>query len=431
LKGQRRSGFFLHILIGCALLVCPAAAGAPGVSTVEGGAPLTWFNVRDFSSIQGAIDRAAPGSVIYIPRGIYTEAIVVDKKLTLMGDQIGANPFLASDQAGTVIQPTSRDQHAITVRFPAALVQIKNLRIQGPDRPGDGDGIHIAGEGPGSRVSTVTVEDVFVTGVGGHGIYCKEVDFPFFQNVHSLENKKSGFWFEDCAQVLCIHSYAHHNALHGVRVDRVAGFQWLGIGIEGNQQGGREPTIYSQLFASSSSSILIGRTDFESFDQPNGMTTAIAMGSCTGVNILGNTFYNAEPGGRGILIDDNNAGVFVGSNAFTNVDTAIHITGKEGREEHVVSSNVMIANQGFRNQVAKRIILPPLEERSGKGIVVMGEQGILPPSFSHASRPAPSDSLADGNAGMLIFVPDAPHDAAKWQFSDGKHWRDLDGEIVP
>jgi hypothetical protein len=408
-----------------------AAAQETAATTAVGRAPLSWFNVRDFGSIQGAIDRAPPGAVIYVPRGIYTEDIVIDKKLTLMGDQIGENPFIASDQAGTVLQPTSKDRHAITVRHPAALVQIKDLRIQGPARLGEGDGIHAETDTLNQRISSLSIENVFVTGVGRHGVYFKRVDFPYLKNVHSVENGNSGFWFEECAQVLCIHCYSLFNDLHGVRIDAVSGFQWLGIGIEGNQKRGLDPEIHSQLFATSSGAIIIGRTDFETFNQPNGMTTAITLRGCTGVNILGNTFQNAVTAGRGILIDDNNDGVFIGSNAFVDVDTAIHVSGKTPGEESIVSSNITIANQGYRHQVTTKLILPPMAERAGKGIVVMGEQGILPPSFSQVDRPAPSGAAADGNAGMLIYVPDAPTGAAKMQFSDGEHWRDLNGEIVP
>jgi hypothetical protein len=409
-------------LVFCVLLAPGPAPAAP---------TLTWYDVRDFGSIQEAIDRAAPGAVIYIPSGIYNENIVIDKQLTIQGDQIGANPFIATDHAGTVIQPTSRDSHAITIRAPASLVQIKDLRIQGADRPGDGDGIHIVGDRPVNKVSTVTIENVFITAVGRHGVYCHDVDFPYLNNVHSVGNKHSGFWFETSAQVLCVHTYALENDLTGVRVDAVGGFQWHGIGIERNQTRGRNPDIDAQLFVTSSSAIIIGRTDFETFDRPGGANTAMAFRSCTGVNILGNAINNAEIGGRGILIDGNNKGVFIGSNQFVNVDTAIKITHESDREDGTVSSDILIANQGYRKGINARIVLPPMEQRSGKGIVVMGDQGILPPSFSQASRPAPSGALADGNAGMLIYVPDARTNAARIQFSDGEHWRDLNGQRVP
>lgn len=406
----------------CALFACGPAGAEPR---------LTWYDVRDYGSIQEAIDRAAPGAVIYVPSGVYDENIVIDKKLTLLGDHIGENPFIATDQAGTVIQPTTRDSHAITIRTPASLVQIKDLRIQGSGRPGKGDGIHIVGERPDNPVSTVILENVFVTAVGRHGVYCRDVDFPYLRNVHSVANKNSGFWFESSVQVLCVHCYALDNDLTGVRLDGVGGFQWLGIGIERNQGRGQNPDIDAQLLATSSGSIVISRTDLENFDLPGGSNTALAFGSCTGVSILGNAFYNPEPGGRGILIEGNNRGVFVGSNSFTNVDTAIKIAHEVDRGNGVVSSNVLIANQGYRSGINARIVLPPMEQRSGKGIVVMGDQGILPPSFNQASRPAPSSALADGNAGMLIYVPDAPTDAARIQFSDGEHWRDLNGQTVP
>lgn len=409
-------------LVFFAVFLFPPAAAEPA---------LTWHDVRDYGSIQEAIDRAAPGAVVYLPNGVYTENIVIDKQLTLQGDQIGANPLAATDRAGTVLLPTSRDSNAITIRPPASLVQIKDLRIQGPGLPGEGDGIHIVGERPGQPVSTVTIENVLITAVGRHGVYCHDVDFPFLRNVHSLGNHHTGFWFENSVQVLCVHSYALENGLTGVRVDAVGGFQWLGIGIERNQARGSNPDIDAQLFATSSSAIVIGRTDLENFDREGGSNTAMAFRSCTGVNILGNAFYNPEPGGRGIMIDGNNRGVLVGSNQFVNVDTAIKITPELERGDGAVSSNILIVGQGLRGGTDAGIVLPPMHQRSGKGIVILGEQGVLPPSFNLDSRPRPSSDLVDGNAGMLIYVPDAGTDAAKIQFSDGVRWLDLNGQTVP
>jgi hypothetical protein len=111
----------------------------------EGGRPSSWINATEFSSIQAAIDAAEPGAVILIPSGLYSENLLINKKLTLQGDQIGENPFVATGQAGTVLTPTGPNNHAITIVSPAGLVQVRNLRIQGDDVPGSGDGIHIVG----------------------------------------------------------------------------------------------------------------------------------------------------------------------------------------------------------------------------------------------------------------------------------------------
>jgi hypothetical protein len=396
----------------------------------EGGRPSSWVNAAEFPSIQAAIDAAEPGSVIQIPSGLYSENLLVNKKLTLLGDQIGENPFIATGQAGTVLTPTGPNNHAITVVSPAGLVQIRNLRIQGDDVSGSGDGIHIVGNSPSERVSTVVIDSVFITAVGRHGVYCKEVDFPLLQNVHCVANKGGGMWFENSAQVLCMHCYSLNNEGVGVRLATVTGFQWFGIGIQGNQRSESSTADDAQFDAEYSTEIIIGRTDFEDFTGHSAANTAIALGSCGGVNILGNGFFNPSVGGRAIYIGNNNQGISVGSNKFQNVELGIEVARFNPPVVDPVSSNIHIAGQDFRNAVTTRIKLPPTSESSGRGIAVVGAEGILPPVFLIADRPAPSSSESDGNVGRLIFVPDGPSSIQKIQFSDGTSWIDLDGNVV-
>ncbi|MDP1614629.1 MAG: PxKF domain-containing protein [Methylococcales bacterium] len=86
----------------------------------------------DNSSLQGEVDQAEAGSVIFIPAGVYTESVTINKPLTLVG---------ANNQ--TIIQPVG-DEPAF--RITSSDVVIANMKIKG----GDGYGIELIDSSPSS-----------------------------------------------------------------------------------------------------------------------------------------------------------------------------------------------------------------------------------------------------------------------------------------
>lgn len=86
----------------------------------------------DGNSLQNEIDQAEAGSIIFVPSGFYTESVVVNKPLVLVG---------ANNQ--TIIQPIGNQP---AFRITSSDVVIANMKISG----GDGYGIELIDSSPSS-----------------------------------------------------------------------------------------------------------------------------------------------------------------------------------------------------------------------------------------------------------------------------------------
>lgn len=86
----------------------------------------------DNVALQSEIDQAEAGSIIVIPAGIYTESVIINKPLTLVG---------ANNQ--TIIQPVGNEP---AFRITSSDVVIANMKISG----GDGYGIELIDSSPSS-----------------------------------------------------------------------------------------------------------------------------------------------------------------------------------------------------------------------------------------------------------------------------------------
>jgi hypothetical protein len=94
------------------------AAPAPAAAKTE---PPTHvvdpYHRGDFTTVSEAIEKAAPGDRILVRPGFYTEPLVIDKPLEILGDGPAAD-----------IQSHVRDAHAVVFR--ANISRIANLTIQ-------------------------------------------------------------------------------------------------------------------------------------------------------------------------------------------------------------------------------------------------------------------------------------------------------------
>lgn len=72
----------------------------------------------DYSNIQNAINEAKEGSIIFIKKGIYTEVIDIDKKLTIIGE----------NKYSTIINPISKD-NKYAIKLEVSNITLKNLSI--------------------------------------------------------------------------------------------------------------------------------------------------------------------------------------------------------------------------------------------------------------------------------------------------------------
>ncbi len=102
------------------------------------------YNTFSPTSLQSVIDQTASGSVVFIPAGVYTESVTINKPLTL----IGANP------SQTIIQPVGNEP---TFRITSSDVTIANMKIKG----GDGYGIELIDSSPSSLKNILIYRIVF------------------------------------------------------------------------------------------------------------------------------------------------------------------------------------------------------------------------------------------------------------------------------
>jgi len=81
---MKNNAFGIRLLVSLLALVLLASLGGSLLSSSL--APKELRVPQDYETIQAAIDAAAPGSVIYITSGTYQENLLLDRPLTLRGE---------------------------------------------------------------------------------------------------------------------------------------------------------------------------------------------------------------------------------------------------------------------------------------------------------------------------------------------------------
>ena len=119
------------------------------------------------NTIQGAIDAASDGDIIYIPSGNYSEALVIDKSLSLNGETI-------SGSAGVTLE-VSGNTTGIIIMENTSNVQIDGLTIIGDNTTGSG--ITIQPGASNITISNNTISNILLPGGGNssplsYGILC-------------------------------------------------------------------------------------------------------------------------------------------------------------------------------------------------------------------------------------------------------------------
>lgn len=151
-----------------------------------------------FSSIQGAIDAAAPGDTICVPSGRYEEALVINKSLTLLGgcSNTDTTPVIAppsgfsavsvpNPPAGTtVIIEGFEIQSQSGLGGPSAIAfEVGILTVKGNVFRGTGSGTAIATYLPASVQIIANQFHGFTTGVSAANVSGLQVDGNAFENV--------------------------------------------------------------------------------------------------------------------------------------------------------------------------------------------------------------------------------------------------------
>ena len=129
-----------RFILVCSIVLAPLSAAYAATPAYAASAIVV---PRDFPTIQAAVDAAAPGDIIKVQGGIYTEEIVISKDVTLKGAGVDATiiqspatltPYASDVRNGTPLTAIVRVAHGAHARISA-------LTISGPVPCGFAGGI--------------------------------------------------------------------------------------------------------------------------------------------------------------------------------------------------------------------------------------------------------------------------------------------------
>ena len=183
------------------------------------------INADDYPTIQAAINTANPGDTISVSSGTYYEHLVVNKTVSLIGEN-KHNTIIDGNSTGTVINVTAND------------VKISGFTVQNSGGPGTGQGIYVFCSN-NSVISGNNIEDNWVgvclnysygARVSGnnitnnnYGIYlgCLEVPTPYYEVIANVSWVDDGdtihVWIEDIVVELDPAGEVHENTYESVR----------------------------------------------------------------------------------------------------------------------------------------------------------------------------------------------------------------------
>ena len=172
--------------------------------------------IGDYCSIQAAIDAASSGDTINVAAGTYTENIVIDKTLTLLGAEWGIDPTGANWIGNTIIQSINADIYTYYPQIQASDVIVKGFKITG-----EKDSLYIGG-GPGyngvNALDNIEISYCELTGMNKYGVQVADLDMPYGQ----MTNIKLD------------HLWIHESPRNGIKLTNIAGATITNCRIEAN-----------------------------------------------------------------------------------------------------------------------------------------------------------------------------------------------------
>ncbi|HYS21234.1 MAG TPA: parallel beta-helix domain-containing protein [Gemmatimonadales bacterium] len=163
--------------------------------------------VNPGGSIQAAIDAAAPGTVIRIAPGSYTEALTIKKpNLTLLG--LGGGAGGDDPASGVVLQNPGHQEDGITVTAAGSGVAIRDLTVRGFGS----NGVHLDGV-DGFRLSGITAQDD-----GEYGLFPVRSSHGVIEGCHVSGHSDTGIYVGQSRDVAILGNVTFAN-VNGIEIE--------------------------------------------------------------------------------------------------------------------------------------------------------------------------------------------------------------------
>ncbi|WP_220682784.1 lectin like domain-containing protein [Methanofollis formosanus] len=237
----------------------------------------------DYATIQAAVDAALPGQMVFIEDGTYTENVVIDKPLALVG---------------------SRDAVIDGGDATALSLTASNVTLRGFSITGGDDGVQVAG-------NDTTFVDLHLSGCGGDGIEVEGASKTFIADTEILDGMHNGIKVNNASNVFVFGCALTGNGGNGMSVDDASNVIAYRCTLTGNDENGMRTDDAAEV-------IVLQCTLAENDD--NGMW-AVDTADLSVYN--SNVSVNHD---NGVEVSGSNWTVFVGVNVAANGESGIALS---------------------------------------------------------------------------------------------------------
>jgi len=338
----------------------------------------------DYPTIQEAINAANPGDTILVEANTYFEHIVVNKSVSLIG-QDSATTVIDGNGTGTVVKITADN------------VTISSFTIR--NGGSSGHGIHLY------RVSQCNISTNVLSN-NKYGIYLEHFAHSLAQNLICQNNLTSN----DYGIVL------EGGTNNTIKNNHITGNSWCGLDVRGSEKNCFEDNYIAN---NSGDGISLASSDLNVI-QLNNITGngnyGIFIETSTNNSIINNTIMNC--GGNGITIIDSN-NIFIRDNSIIkSCGDGIYLLTSDN---NIIERNLMMDNTGNAVWIDGQHNMVQLNELcgNGKGISLalsasnntiarnnitdtLGDYGLFIPSYSNFNV-VYKNKILNGNASGICI----------------------------
>jgi hypothetical protein len=200
-------------------------------------------------------------------------------------------------------------------------VTLANLIVQGPEKAGAGDGIHMVQQG---TPSCIELHDVVVWGCGRDGIHIEStthsVDWLIIDNCTSNSNGRHGLFIHASYGPNLRSGFYAANGRCGIVLEACGAASLRDLSIEGNQRTGAPGDNESQLLLSGGLAHNVDACRFENWAKWQGARAAVTVDNVAGVRIVGCSFVQPDrTPSRGVVYRNHARACELGLNTWTRV----------------------------------------------------------------------------------------------------------------